>query len=327
MVDNTIKYQDFPGEKIKLKRIFTNQKLLEKAVDGFSTPQKIKEAQGDFYLFPLPEKRPQLWASYVSSLDGKIAFPDRQDGTLIARANWLNSTGALADYWLLNVYRTYADAVFLGGSTLAAEPDLTGAVYDRDLVQIRTSKLKKKTEQPVNIIITRSGENLPAEHQIYHHLAFPTWIYTFTDSLTKLEAALDFSFKKINLKDILQGRMEIKELFSRDKLFVIHSSAQKSGECHLNFLAALKKIGINRVLIEPSRYVWQLMQAGLLDELFLNFSGIFVGGDISLGRGNPFGLSEVPLGKIVTVALKEDNFFYTRQKLYYQNQRKKNDEI
>ena len=118
----------FDAEKIKLKRIYQSETMEKGFVDSVSTCDKTQTVYGDFK-FPKPLKdRPYAYGSFVISIDGRIAYNESADGTLIARTNAYDPDGGLCDYWILNLLRAVCDASLMGAMTLVREPNLTSRV-------------------------------------------------------------------------------------------------------------------------------------------------------------------------------------------------------
>ena len=82
-------------------------------------------------------------------------------------------------------------------------------------------------------------------------------------------------------------------------------------------LGLLKSRGMERLLIESPTYTSHLMQYGLLDEYFINYSMLYAGGPITPNTKNPFSSRTHPHARLLTLATHGPDFLYTRQKLYY----------
>ena len=83
------------------------------------------------------------------------------------------------------------------------------------------------------------------------------------------------------------------------------------------FLKVLKKAAIHHLIIESPTYMWHLMSVGLLDEIFLNYFSVFVGGTILPGGSMSFISDNHPHGDLLCLARHNSNFMVTRQKLVY----------
>jgi hypothetical protein len=79
----------------------------------------------------------------------------------------------------------------------------------------------------------------------------------------------------------------------------------------------LRKIGIGHLLVESPTYAWLLMSHRMLDEFFVNYSSLFIGGPITPGYGNGFSYLDHPHSKFLVIASHRNSFLFTRQKLVY----------
>ena len=84
-------------------------------------------------------------------------------------------------------------------------------------------------------------------------------------------------------------------------------------------LKILRAMGMEKVLIESPTYCHHLMKEGLLDEIFINTSCVFVGGKAtSIGSNSQsFTSVEHPHSEIVTMHMHSPHFVYTRYKMIY----------
>ncbi|MCK5673126.1 MAG: dihydrofolate reductase family protein, partial [Spirochaetales bacterium] len=253
---------DFPSEKIKLKNIYRSKDSDFFHGKSFSYP-KIEDVYGDFSFPLMPKERTYTLGSFVPSLDGKIAFPESPDGTLVAKGNARDPNGALADYWILNLLRTVSDPVLMGSKTILREPELTGHIFDSDLV---ASRIKEgKPAVPLHIIVTGSGNKFPVNHKILQDPDIPVLIVTTEKGKNVLAKSLDSNFIDLNNSTGFSLTKNIKAVISIDK----------DGSINLTqVLTFLKKQGIDTIMIESPQFLVSLMQEGLLDELYLNTSSI-----------------------------------------------------
>jgi hypothetical protein len=84
-------------------------------------------------------------------------------------------------------------------------------------------------------------------------------------------------------------------------------------------ISNLKQIGFNIILNESPYFHHELLQLKLLNELWLNYSGSYIGGNL-IGLGNsqaPFTSKNHPDCEILTLHSLGYNFIYTRQKILY----------
>ena len=80
-----------------------------------------------------------------------------------------------------------------------------------------------------------------------------------------------------------------------------------------------KKFGLDKVLVETPSYMHFLVAQGLMDELFFNYSCIYVGGQaLTIGKfGREFGSKDHPHTRMLSIHSHSDHFFYFRHKLIY----------
>lgn len=84
-------------------------------------------------------------------------------------------------------------------------------------------------------------------------------------------------------------------------------------------LYVLKKFGIDRLLVETPSYMHYLVSQKMMDELFFNYSCIYVGGQaLTIGKfGKEFTSEDHPHTRMLSIHMHSDHFFYLRHKLIY----------
>ena len=84
-------------------------------------------------------------------------------------------------------------------------------------------------------------------------------------------------------------------------------------------LYVLKRFGIHRLLVETPSYMHYLVSQKLMDELFFNYSCIYVGGQaLTIGKfGREFTSEDHPHTRMLSIHTHSDHFFYLRHKLLY----------
>ena len=103
---------EFDANAIRLERIFDNTEKMGYVNDGLVC-EKVNNVYGKLMFGEVPEDRPITYASYVMSVDGKIAFEDNEVGPMIAKTNHLDKDGATADFWVLNLLRANCDGIII----------------------------------------------------------------------------------------------------------------------------------------------------------------------------------------------------------------------
>lgn len=309
---------EFPIDKVKLNPIFKNNYRLadiKKMTSKVKVPRKVLEGYGAIYFPEAPVDRPYIYSSMILSLDGKIAFEKEEKSSNISKGNFLDLDGGLADLWLLNVLRTYTDGIVFGTKTLCVEENITGHIYDEELAKERVTTLGKKQPIPWNIVITRTGKKLPLKHKIFNHKEIPLCIATTPEGFSYLMQNIDREYVVLS-KNSNKEQLTQEELLSDHKILFIVTGQEKTIN-HSDMLYLFKSIGIERLLIESPTIMYNFMKEKVLDEAFVNYSGIYVGGSISLGYNQPFDIEAYPTVDILSIHLHEPSFLYTRQKFIY----------
>jgi riboflavin biosynthesis pyrimidine reductase len=313
----------YDADRIKLTRIFENPCLA-----SFSNPTitstKAEKVYGPLRFPALPADRPYLYASMVLSLDGKIAFEDAPEGPLIAQTNRLDPDGGAADFWVLNLLRAVSDASMgSGGGISSTKPesetarmfgvDLEGGghIYDQDLENDRLAAGLPAV--PVGVITSLDGSEINFDHPVFkNHPLLPTIITTSPSGLEKVRSKCTAEYF------VLDDPEKIPAAGQRQGMPVIITGTGSMPDARVT-MRILKKLGLNRVLIEGPSYCHHLIQLGLLDELFLNYSCIYVGGKaLSLGmRGDSFTSRQHPHTEMLSIHTHGPHFFYLRHRLIY----------
>ncbi|HHW58399.1 MAG TPA: riboflavin biosynthesis protein RibD, partial [Clostridia bacterium] len=276
--------------------------------------EKIEKVYGNLVFGETPADRVLTYACFVMSIDGKIAFEDSHLGPLIARTNFLDPSGAKADYWILNVLRGISDGIIIGSGTLVKELDYRGRIFDADIVNARI-----KAGMPIapwKIIVSNSGRRIPYEHRVFTDKEVPILINTSPEGFKNLEKEIIHPYVVIDYSDLSTVRSQVEN--NKGKIAVIITGSNGISDGHVLF-KVLKAMGIERVLVEPPSYTHYLMGEGLLDEIFINTSAIFVGGKCaSVGWNNePFTSTNHPHAEVVSIHIHKSNFIYVRYKLRY----------
>jgi len=285
-----------------------------------ATPAKIIEVYDELFFPASPEDRPYTFGSIVLSMDGKMAYEDDPQGPLVAAKNLLDMDGGLCDFWILNVLRAYADGVIVGAGTLAAEPRMISNCFDQDLVDARFEVLGKKTVAPLNIVVSFDGTDIPLEHGIFSTQGLKAAIATSPDGGAYLEKHFQAehlmfgpyaTIAEVNADEVVARMEENPEAIP---IFLTGHGSSPDSEV---LLFILKKMGLDKLIIESPSYMWHLMSIGAMDEMFINYSSVFVGGHKAPGAFHAFSVDAHPHSQILTTAIHQSNFIFTRQKLYY----------
>ncbi len=302
---------NFSVDRLRLNRIYESD-TVELFRSSVFKSKKIEEVYGKLLFPPVPEGRPYIYASFVSSIDGKIGFPGSPDGSLIAKSNTYDSDGGVCDFWILNMLRSISDAVVMGGMAIRNEPNLRGVIFDDELLRNRVDS--GRFPVPLNVVITESG-NIPLNHRIVVSKDIPLLIVTTSSGKKRLSESLT---REYNDYGCFTGTEGFGGFDRAIPLGLIAVGDEKRVDISL-LLKLFKKSGINMLLVESPTLAVYLMREKLIDEVFLNLSAIFVGGDSpGIGKNmSAFTVDNHPHAQVLTVHSHSDYFFYFRYKMHY----------
>lgn len=314
---------DFPTEKIKLTPLMKQEEQLA-AIKAISpereTPEKIRTIYGDIYFPPAPEDRPYTFASIVVSSDGKIAFMDNQQGPLIAGKNMQDPDGGLADFWILNMLRFYADGVIIGAKTISMEPMMVSNVLDWDLADLRIPQMGKRDYCPWQVVVSFDGTDIPYDHMLFSMDA--------QQVIATSPKGVDYVRAHANKECLVLGpyadgeAVDTAEVLAalpqcdKSKLLVIATGVDGTTD-GVALLKVLKLLGISRLLVESPAYMTYLMSIQRMDEMFINQSTVFAGGKIGFGAFQFFSEKDHPHSEYLQINIHQNHFLYTRQKMTY----------
>jgi len=311
---SNLKKIDFPYQEMKLKELYFDESY-PKALDGADT-EGIRTVLGrPFYFGREPEDRPYVYNSLVTSIDGKIAFPDSPQGPLIARNNQYAGKGGTVDYWILNLLRGSADAILTGtvGINAEAKTGGTGHCYDEQIECYRESQ--GHSPVPLGIVVTLFADDINFNAAIFRSSEKPLFFYTTKKGADRLIASQAKQVIIIDEDHIIP----ISEISTE------HVYALVSGEemfDHHRGLRILKRMGVNRLLVESPTVTHFFIQEKLMDELFLDYSCVYLGGDAkSIGAGcRSFTSTDHPHTKLISIYMYNPHFLYFRHQLIYGNE-------
>jgi hypothetical protein len=63
--------------------------------------------------------------------------------------------------------------------------------------------------------------------------------------------------------------------------------------------------------------MWHLIENRAMDEMFINYSMVFVGGTASMGAYRAFSATDHPHSEILSLAMHRAGFVFTRQRMRY----------
>jgi riboflavin biosynthesis pyrimidine reductase len=190
---------------------------------------------------------PRLYANFVSSLDGVVALEGQEHSSKMI------SGRSEADRFVMGLLRAFADAVLIGAGTFRAAPDSLWTPTDiypdgaASFAELR-ERLGRSTE-PRLVLITSRGEVDP------HHPALESGVLVLTSSL---------------------GASALRNRLPRASTVVAIGTNPTLDP--VGVIRTLRSEGHQIVLSEGGpTVIGGLLQAELLDELFLTLSPILAG--------------------------------------------------
>ena len=299
----------FDAQQMHFPVACPNPELLSQLTEGspLHTPEKVRQVMGELVFPAPPAQRPYLFGCMVLSFDGKMGFYDNPEGTLISKENRFDPVGGKTDFWIMNVCRAYADGVILGTGTLRARMNKLwyAQIADPDLIQAREG-LGKSTPEPLNLVASLDGTDVPVEHPIFHQLTPKPLILTSLDGAEYLLKAMGQPVRVVDQPcDLAAGAHEI-------QIVAAGRGRPDTGRV----LQLLRSCGLRYLSVEAPGYIWQLIREGLLDEYMLNYSGVMAGGNVAVGTWAGYTAQSHPHAALLSVGYGP-GFLFTRQKILY----------
>ncbi len=308
---------------IKIDVLKQNDEALAKirAASTDVVPQKVKDVYGEICFPGGHADRPYTFASIVLSSDGKMAFPDVPQGPVVASANMLDPAGGKTDFWVLNMLRAYSDGVIIGARTLQNEPDGTSHIFCEELAAARTAEMGMRARHPVNIAVSFDGTDVPLDHKIFSSNGLQAMVATSEAGLAFLDNALGARPHK-GFGPFIAARQEDaaaiwKSMQENPETIHVIATGTADRPDSAVLLALLRQMGMQRLCIESPSYMWHLIQNKSLDEWFINYSMLFVGGNFTPGINAPFTSKKHPHTELLMLGAHKSNFIFTRQRLRY----------
>lgn len=213
----------------------------EDGPDRFDLPAALEEIYGGF---GLPAR--VVYANFVASLDGIVAVPE------VPRSSALISGGAPADRFVMALLRACADAVVVGAGTLRSHGGPWTAANAYPDAADAFAELRRRLglePNPTLVVVTGSGE--------------------LGEEIDKLRGAIVVTTEEAEERATrLVGTEAEVVALGRDGRVDAR-----------DVVSALSDRGHGRVLTEGGpRLMGQMLEAGVVDELFLTLSPILAGG-------------------------------------------------
>ncbi len=258
--------------------------LYEADLHSYALPADLEALYGH-----LGFASPVLYSNFVSSLDGVVTLGSAPSAGSVISGKYP------ADRFAMGLLRACADAVIIGAGTLRATPGhlwTPGHVYPDLAVSFAGLRMSLgRSTDPLLVLVTASGE-IDASHPA---VAKGALVVTTRDGARAIGGRLPASCEIVELGD---GRtLDI---------------AQAIGELHTR--------GLHVLLTEGGPHlVGQLIERGLLDELFLTVSPVVAGRADEKRFGMVEGVELLPKNgawtELVSVRRHGDYLFTRHRKL------------
>jgi riboflavin biosynthesis pyrimidine reductase len=257
----------------------------ESDLPSWELPPKLQQLYGGSAGF----EGPAIYANFVSTIDGVAAIPKTKDSPAII------SGGSQADRLVMGLLRAMSDAVVIGAGTMR---DAVGHLWTADYIHPELKdefgSLRRslgKQPHPQLIVVTGRG-NIPADHPALEREALVVTTKAVAERLTK---QIPKASRVVSLTD--GPRIEARDL----REFLDHQ----------RFQHVLSEAG-------PGLFT-QLLNAGLVDELFLTSSPLLGGRDEVVRPGIVKGLELLPdekkSAKLLS-ARRSESYLFLRYKLH-----------
>ncbi|MEF9917407.1 MAG: dihydrofolate reductase family protein [Anaerovoracaceae bacterium] len=307
----------FNAEKIKINQIFKSDELdTYKELPVASS--KIRAVYGSELTFPeSKEDRPYIFSSFVTSIDGKLAYADKPSAFYVAGKNMMADGGKDTDFWILNALRGVCDAAIIGGNSMRTDVDYSMHCMDLDIETDRIAAGLSKI--PLNIVMTLDATDVPMDHDLLKSTEVPCILVTSPNGLEYLKE----NFKREYIVATMQDSDElIQQKLSKagQGILPVLISGNGGFPDSIATMRILKMIGINRLLIESPGYGHFLVKQKMMDEFFLNMSAVYIGGGdtMTLGKADKGFLAEShPHTKMLSIHMYNEYFAYFRYKFNY----------
>jgi riboflavin biosynthesis pyrimidine reductase len=208
---------------------------------AFPLPEELSAVYGGSLGFP----EPRLFANFVSTLDGVVAIPSVPGSTKLV------SDRKELDRFVMGLLRACADALVMGASTFRGSSEARwtpGSIYppsEAAFEQLR--RALGRATPPELAVVTRSGRLDPE----YPALQAGALVFTTDDGARRLEHDLPGASTLIPLGDHVTPGLVVETLRARGHRLILSEGG-------------------------PT-FLGTLLDAGLVDELFLTLSPVVAG--------------------------------------------------
>ena len=306
----------FEAEKIKIHAIFQSDEL--KSYEKIPVQSaKIREVYGAELAFPeVPEDRPYIFASFVTSIDGKLAYADKPSAFYVAGKNMMAGAGKDTDFWILNALRGVCDAAVIGGNSMKTDADYSMHCMDEEVQKDREAA--GLAAIPLNIVMTLDATDVPLEHELLKNEEVPVILATSPQGRKHIEENFERKYVVIEGDEKLAAE-QLKQL-EKGVLPVLVTGEGRFPDSH-RIMKILRMAGIERLLIESPGYGNFLIKQRMMDEFFLNMSAVYIGGGdtMTLGKADKgFSAETHPHTKILSIHIYNEYFAYFRYRFQYE---------
>lgn len=270
----------------------------------FANDTWLSSTLGYKFSIPYTLDKAFIFSCFALSIDGKLQYPDNRSGFFIASNNYhATDMERMADLFTLMLARTISDAIIIGTHSLNNElgsyfPKIT----DSRLNNLRNSYYTKA--YPTVILVCNSLDNIDFANPVLKDDEHQVILCTMNDNLDLMK--LPNYYQKIDTNQgVNKDNLAIKNFLSAENLTILTKK--------------LYQMGFEIILNESPYSHHQLLELKLLDEIWLNYSGSYIGGAVtSLGnKQEAFNSNNHPDSEILTLQNLSYNFLYSRQKILY----------
>ena len=315
-----LKTISFPEKSLQLQCLYENETILEQLKSEFAAvSDKVRNVYGPIMFPEPPHGRPYLTGCLALSMDGRTGYETDTSSRTLIQSNRLDKTDGLTDLWMVNLVRSYADAILLGSTTLNEEPDFTGHIYDPDLQAFRMSHPDRFRQVPWNVLITRRPADLPWEHPVLTTPEIPVLLIVpemQKDALVRCPGH-QFCYLMIDGTQPLDNfAPTLPPVSDIPRHLVVTLPELKFPDWDYLF-PLLRILGVRQMSIESPHWITKLMADRLLDEFFLTYTGVYTGGSQTTGQAFQFKPADAPVVNLASLHLSGTSVLMTRQIMQY----------
>lgn len=262
---------------------------------------------------------PFIFSCFALSIDGKVSYIDNPSGLNIAKLNRLAEPAErLADHAYLMLARTVADAIIISKKgSISKNGNYNLSVGYPELIKIRNQFYKSKLLWA--ILPCRNLDGIDFKSNFFNDPTNHIIIFTWESQINHYDVPKLFTHynlsqfpQTVNLAPNINSNIDT-ECTKHNKFIITIDT---------NFPDMFKKLhnlGLKFILNESPMFHHVLLEHQLLNEIWLAYSGVYIGGNApSLGNNcHSFTSTNHPEFEILTLHHIDYHFLYSRQKAYY----------